>query len=152
MTKPNFGRPSKITKVSASFHDHKKRTPPSVNPGVDYAAPADTLVVAPANGHIVAVKRTTSGATGRYIVIDFGHGWVADIFHLSRVTVNAGDRVKKGERIGYSGGSGFGSEHGYAPHIHISIRSNGLALTGVGNRDFEELVDTDKPKVVVAES
>ena len=152
MTRPNFIRPSKVNKISASFNDHKHRTPPSLNPGTDYAAPDDTPVVAPANARVIAVKRNTNGATGRYIVLDFGDDWVADIFHLSRVSVNVGDRVKKGERIGLSGGSGFGSENGYAPHIHISVRDNGLMLTGLGNKDFESLVSDEKPKATPAES
>lgn len=141
---PEFIRPTRVNKVSAGFEAHKDRTPPSVNPGTDYPCATGTNVNAVANGVVIAVKRNTSGGTGRYVVVDHGHGWLSEYLHLSRVLVNAGQRVKQGQHIAESGGSGFGREHGYPDHLHISVRHNGKMLSPFGNRDFEALLKGQK--------
>jgi murein DD-endopeptidase MepM/ murein hydrolase activator NlpD len=70
----------------------------------------------------------------------FAGGFNADYLHLSRIDVAVGQTVTQGQVIGLSGGSGLGSETGYGPHLHLSIRRGGTPTTGVGNIDFETLV------------
>ena len=72
----------------------------------------------------------------------FSGGYNADYLHLSRIDVKPGQEVKQGQVIGLSGGSGLGSETGYGPHLHLSIRRGGSPTMGVGNLDFETLVGT----------
>jgi murein DD-endopeptidase MepM/ murein hydrolase activator NlpD len=72
----------------------------------------------------------------------FAGGYNADYLHLSRIDVKPGQEVKQGQVIGLSGGSGLGSETGYGPHLHLSIRRGGSPTMGVGNVDFETLVGT----------
>ena len=141
---PDFIRPTKVNKISAGFEAHKNRTPPSVNPGTDYPAIIGTNVVAAADGVVVAVKTSTSGATGRYVVVDHGKGWLTEYLHLSRVLVKPGQRVKQGKHIAESGASGFGREFGYPPHLHVSVRHNGRMLSPIGNKDFEALLKSQK--------
>jgi murein DD-endopeptidase MepM/ murein hydrolase activator NlpD len=127
-------------KISASYQNHKDRTPPSRNPGTDYAVPTGTPVKAIADGTITGIVETIRGAGGRMIFQSFAGGFNADYLHLSRIDVAVGQEIKQGQIIGLSGGSGLGSETGYGAHLHLSIRRGGTPTTGVGNIDFETLV------------
>jgi murein DD-endopeptidase MepM/ murein hydrolase activator NlpD len=129
-------------KISASYQDHKNRTPSSRNPGTDYAVATGTPVKAIADGTISGTVETFRGAGGRMIFQNFAGGYNADYLHLSRIDVQPGQEVKQGQVIGLSGGSGLGSETGYGAHLHLSIRRGGSPTMGVGNLDFETLVGT----------
>jgi murein DD-endopeptidase MepM/ murein hydrolase activator NlpD len=129
-------------RISASYQDHKNRTPSSRNPGTDYAVATGTPVKAIADGTITSTVETFRGAGGRMIFQSFAGGYNADYLHLSRIDVKPGQEVKQGQVIGLSGGSGLGSETGYGPHLHLSIRRGGSPTMGVGNVDFETLVGT----------
>jgi murein DD-endopeptidase MepM/ murein hydrolase activator NlpD len=127
-------------RISSSYQDHKNRTPSSRNPGTDYAVATGTPVKAIADGTITSIVETFRGAGGRMIFQSFEGGYNADYLHLSAIHVKPGQVVKQGEVIGLSGGSGLGSETGYGPHLHLSIRRGGSPTMGVGNIDFETLV------------
>ena len=129
-------------RISASYQDHKNRTPSSRNPGTDYAVATGTPVKAIADGTITSTVETFRGAGGRMIFQSFAGGYNADYLHLSRIDVKPGEEVKQGQVIGLSGGSGLGSETGYGAHLHLSIRRGGSPTMGVGNLDFETLVGT----------
>jgi murein DD-endopeptidase MepM/ murein hydrolase activator NlpD len=127
-------------RVTSSFQAHKDRNPSSRNPGTDYGVPTGTPVKAVADGTITDIVETFRGAGGRMVFISLPGGHNADYLHLSRIDVKPGQVVKQGDVLGLSGGSGLGSETGYAPHLHLSIRRGGSPTMGVGNIDFETLV------------
>jgi murein DD-endopeptidase MepM/ murein hydrolase activator NlpD len=129
-------------RITSSYQDHKNRTPSSRNPGTDYGVATGTPVKAIADGTITSTVETFRGAGGRMIFQSFAGGYNADYLHLSRIDVKPGQEVKQGQVIGLSGGSGLGSETGYGPHLHLSIRRGGSPTMGVGNVDFETLVGT----------
>jgi murein DD-endopeptidase MepM/ murein hydrolase activator NlpD len=129
-------------RITDSFEGHKNRKTPSRNPGTDYGVATGTPVKAIADGTISGTVETFRGAGGRMIFQSFGGGYNADYLHLSRIDVKPGQEVKQGQVIGLSGGSGLGSETGYGPHLHLSIRRGGSPTMGVGNVDFETLVGT----------
>jgi murein DD-endopeptidase MepM/ murein hydrolase activator NlpD len=129
-------------RITSSYQDHKNRTPSSRNPGTDYGVATGTPVKAIADGTITSTVETFRGAGGRMIFQSFAGGYNADYLHLSRIDVKPGQEVKQGQVIGLSGGSGLGSETGYGPHLHLSIRRGGSPTMGVGNVDFEALVGT----------
>jgi murein DD-endopeptidase len=128
-------------KITDSFDGHRGRTnPPSRNPGTDYAVPMDTPVKAIADGIVSGTVQTISGAGGRMIFLSFPSGHNADYLHLSKILVQKGQSVKQGEVIGYSGGSGFGSNTAYGAHLHLSFRMGGQPTMGTGNLDFEKML------------
>jgi murein DD-endopeptidase MepM/ murein hydrolase activator NlpD len=129
-------------RITDSFEGHKNRKTPSRNPGTDYGVATGTPVKAVADGTITGIVETFRGAGGRMIFQSFAGGYNADYLHLSRIDVKPGQEVKQGQVIGLSGGSGLGSETGYGPHLHLSIRRGGSPTMGVGNIDFETLVGT----------
>lgn len=108
--------------------------------GVDISAPTGTPVKATADG--VAVFSEYSGAYGRLVVIDHGRGVHTYYAHLSRVSVIAGQEVRRGDIVGLSGASGRVT----SPHLHYEVRLGGspvnpypylkAAVSQTARRDF----------------
>jgi murein DD-endopeptidase len=139
-------------KITDSFDGHRGRTnPPSRNPGTDYAVPMDTPVKAIADGIVSGTVQTISGAGGRMIFLSFPTGHNADYLHLSKIIVQKGQSVKQGEVIGYSGGSGFGSNTAYGAHLHLSFRMGGQPTMATGNLDFEKMLTSSPVEKPVKE-
>jgi len=85
--------------------------------GVDVAAPTGTDIVAPADG-IVTLAETGMYFEGGLVFIDHGQGLESALMHMSRVDVEAGDEVKKGDVIGAVGATGRAT----GPHLHWSLK------------------------------
>lgn len=91
--------------------------------GVDLAAPAGTTVHAAANGTVTFVG--WRHGYGRLVKINHGSGYATRYAHMSKFAAGLakGDRVKRGQTVGYVGASGLAT--GY--HLHFEIRKNGVA-------------------------
>lgn len=137
-------RPCGDVRISSSWQGHKNRNPPSGEPGTDYAVITGTQIRAAANGVIVDRKDSTTTATGRYLALRADDGNYIRYLHLQSSTVPLGARVARGQVIAYSGASGFGSDAGYGPHVHVSLWIGGTPLQqGFTNSvDFENYVET----------
>jgi len=85
------------------------------HPGIDVSAPSGTKVKAPADGVVVAVGRR--GAYGNAIIVDHGRGVVTRYGHLEGFAVRAGQRVRRGDVIGFVGSTGRSN----APHLHYEV-------------------------------
>src|ERR1700692_4336226 len=86
--------------------------------GVDIGSSDGQSVVAPADGVIVFAD--FMGGYGRAVVIDHGNGISTRYGHLSGYAVTAGQRVHRGDVIGYVGESGRST----GPHLHYEVRIN----------------------------
>lgn len=106
--------------VSNTYAQHLARS--SQEPGIDWAASWGTPVWAPGDGTIVDVKPTNSDATGRYVTLVTAAGDWFRFLHLSSFPVSVGQTVSRGDVIGYTGGSGRGSDSGYGLHLHVSFK------------------------------
>jgi Membrane proteins related to metalloendopeptidases len=87
--------------------------------GIDLRASTGTKVYAANSGTV-----TTSGyssAWGNYIIISHGGGLTTLYAHLSRRSVSKGNKVKRGDIIGYTGNTGYST----GPHLHFEIDKNG---------------------------
>lgn len=93
--------------------------------GVDLAAPTGTPVYATADGIIGRADWFSS--YGLYISIDHGAELETRYAHLSRLAVAAGDRVRKGDIIGYVGSTGRST----GPHLHYEVRVDGVAVNPI---------------------
>ncbi|MCL2343371.1 MAG: peptidoglycan DD-metalloendopeptidase family protein [Firmicutes bacterium] len=62
-----------------------------------------------------------SSSYGNYTVISHGNGYSTLYAHQSKIAVNVGDHVTKGETIGYVGATGWAT----GPHLHFEVRLNG---------------------------
>lgn len=90
-----------------------------MHPGVDFSAPKGTPVYATGDGEVRKV-RSSFGGYGKQIEIDHGYGYVTKYAHLSAFNVKKGQKVKRGECIGYVGNSGRST----APHLHYEVHKD----------------------------
>ena len=101
--------------------------------GTDFSAPTGTAIYATGDGKVTTYKRSRSGF-GRHIVIDHGFGYQTLYAHMSKVEVNRGQRVKRGDIIGYIGSTGSST----APHLHYEVIKDGRKVNPV-NYFFNDL-------------
>jgi murein DD-endopeptidase MepM/ murein hydrolase activator NlpD len=90
--------------------------------GVDIGSTYGKQIIAPADGVVVATE--TLGGYGKAILIDHGNGISTRYGHLSGFAVTAGQRVQRGDLIGYVGESGRST----GPHLHYEVRINGTPV------------------------
>ncbi len=83
---------------------------------VDFGLPYGTPVVASQSG--VVYFENWNGPSGIEARINHGGDSCTQYAHLSRTIVNKGQKVLRGQLIGYSGASGYGSLRYHAPHLH----------------------------------
>ncbi len=88
--------------------------------GVDFTAPKGTPIYATGNGTIKLTKRSRIGY-GNEIIIDHGFGYQTLYGHMTRFNVKKGDKVKRGDIIGFVGNTGTST----APHVHYEVHKNG---------------------------
>jgi murein DD-endopeptidase MepM/ murein hydrolase activator NlpD len=86
--------------------------------GVDISAAYGQPVIAPADG--VVVFADLMGGYGRAVVIEHGHGISTRYGHLANFAVIAGQRIQRGDTIGYVGLTGRST----GPHLHYEVRIN----------------------------
>jgi murein DD-endopeptidase MepM/ murein hydrolase activator NlpD len=84
--------------------------------GIDFAAKEGTEVKVTADGTVSFVG--WDDVYGNLVVVDHQNGYLTYYGHNSKILMNSGDFVKKGEVIALSGNSGRSS----APHLHYEIR------------------------------
>jgi murein DD-endopeptidase MepM/ murein hydrolase activator NlpD len=106
--------------LSASFGNRKDPFTgmPDFHPGIDISTPRGTPVVAPADG--VVTFRGVRGAYGKAIVVDHGYGIVTRFAHLDGYDVRPGQRVHRGDVLGFVGNTGRST----APHLHYEVWVN----------------------------
>jgi murein DD-endopeptidase MepM/ murein hydrolase activator NlpD len=85
--------------------------------GIDFRASVGTPIYASEDGQVFAVGNNGRVQYGRYIVIKHGNNLATLYAHLSKQIVSAGNSVKKGDIIGYSGNTGYST----GPHLHFMI-------------------------------
>ncbi|WP_102509084.1 M23 family metallopeptidase [Sanguibacter massiliensis] len=123
-TNPAKGR------ISSAFNPRRKHpVTGKVQPheGADVANATGTPVVAVHAGTVTR-SETLSATYGRLQRIFVTSGSLETRYlHLSRRDVKVGQRVKRGQRIGLMGASGFVT----GPHLHLEVRRNGVAVDPV---------------------
>jgi murein DD-endopeptidase MepM/ murein hydrolase activator NlpD len=95
--------------------------------GLDFRAPTGTRILATADG--IVVKAGWSGGYGRMVEIDHQNGLSTLYAHASRVAVKRGQRVRRGQVVGYVGRTGRAS----APHLHYEVRLDGEPMNPRGS-------------------
>tara|TARA_B100000683_G_scaffold28824_2_gene25712 strand:+ start:3543 stop:4514 length:972 start_codon:yes stop_codon:yes gene_type:complete len=93
---------------------------PKFHYGVDFSAPKGTPIYATGNGTVKKTKKSRRGF-GNHIVIEHGYGYESLYAHMQKYTVRRGQKVKRGDLIGYVGNSGKST----APHLHYEVHKDG---------------------------
>ena len=84
--------------------------------GMDFTAPRGTPIYASGNGKVTRADSNSSGY-GKHVRIDHGHGYLSLYAHMSKYNVTKGQKVKRGDLIGFVGSTGRSE----APHLHYEI-------------------------------
>jgi len=92
------------------------------HPGIDISAPRGAKVVATADGLVVFAGRREG--YGKLVSLEHKFGLATRYGHLDRYTVKPGQRVKRGDIIGYVGSTGRST----GTHLHYEVRLRNQAL------------------------
>jgi murein DD-endopeptidase MepM/ murein hydrolase activator NlpD len=90
--------------------------------GLDISNRLGTPVIAPANGIVSATGKDFS--YGSVVVVSHGFGVTTHFYHLNKILVGAGQRVKRGDIIAEVGTTGKST----GPHLHYEVRVNGIPV------------------------
>lgn len=94
----------------------------AMHAGIDMAGPVGTPIYATADG--VVGRAQVVGAYGNLVELEHGAGIVTRYGHLSRMLVQAGTRVRRGQLIGLMGSTGRST----GSHLHYEVRIDGRAI------------------------
>jgi len=110
--------------------------------GMDFTAPTGTEVYATGDGTVSVVQSSQRGL-GNHIIIDHGFGYTTTYAHLNRFNVRRGQKVSRGEVIGYVGNTGTS----VAPHLHYEVKLNGNYVNPI-NYYFEDLTPDEYERII----
>ncbi|PAF50980.1 peptidase M23 [Helicobacter sp. 13S00401-1] len=96
--------------------------------GIDLATKVGTPVYASADGVVDYANNGYNGGYGKLVKISHSFGFRTYYAHLSKILVQAGEFVKKGQTIAYSGTTGAST----GPHLHYEIRFLGKPINPIG--------------------
>ena len=91
--------------------------------GMDFTAKTGTPIYATGDGVVARADNTASGY-GNHIVIRHGFGYETLYGHLSKYKCRAGQRINRGDIIGYIGSTGRSE----GPHLHYEVHKNGKVV------------------------
>ena len=91
--------------------------------GVDFSAPKGTPIYATGNGKVAKVQKSRRGF-GNHVIINHGFGYESLYAHMTKYTVRKGQKVKRGDIIGFVGSSGKST----APHLHYEVHKDGKKI------------------------
>jgi len=114
--------------------------------GLDFSAPQGTPIYATADG-VVKISDYSNSGYGNHVVINHGYGYETLYGHMVRIKARRGQRIKRGEIIGYVGNTGKST----GPHCHYEVHKNGHKLDPVyffyndlSPQQFDELLKRAK--------
>jgi len=91
--------------------------------GIDVATRFGSPIKATAAGIVTYSGR--DGGLGNVVVVEHGYGYCTRFGHMSETKVKVGERVARGDVVGYVGNTGRST----GPHLHYEVRVNGVAVS-----------------------
>lgn len=110
--------------------------------GMDFTASTGTKIYATGDGTVERADAMAQGY-GNHVVINHGFGYETLYGHMSRMAVRPGQKVKRGELIGYVGNTGLST----GPHVHYEVIKNGNKVNPV-NYYFNDLSPEEYKQMV----
>jgi len=92
---------------------------PRMHEGVDFAAPRGTPIYATGSGVVKTAQKSLRGY-GNHVEIDHGYGFLTKYCHMQDFKVKPGQKVTRGQCIGYVGSTGAST----SPHLHYEVIKN----------------------------
>ncbi len=90
--------------------------------GLDFSARHGAPIYAAADGRVSYAGR--KGGFGKYVKLNHSGSLATGYAHMSRISVRSGQRVRRGQIIGYVGSTGLST----GPHLHYELYRNGRAI------------------------
>jgi len=109
--------------------------------GMDFTAPVGTEIYSTGDGIVEKIGWT--GGYGKTILINHGYGYKTRYAHCSKYNCRRGQKVKRGDLIGYVGNTGQST----APHLHYEVFKNKRQINPV-NFFFNDLSAEEYDKVI----
>jgi len=110
--------------------------------GMDFSAPTGTPIYATGNGTILRADND-AGGYGLHVRINHGYGYVTLYAHMSKMAVRPGQKVKRGDLIGYVGNTG----KSVGPHLHYEVHKNSIPINPI-NFYFNDLSPEEYEKMI----
>jgi murein DD-endopeptidase MepM/ murein hydrolase activator NlpD len=114
--------------------------------GIDITAPKGTPVYATADG-IVAQDDAAGSGYGIAVVLNHGYSYQTVYAHLSKKIVKTGQKVKRGQIIGYVGNTGLS----VGSHLHYEVIKNGKFVnpvhyffSDITPEEYEQILESSK--------
>lgn len=110
--------------------------------GMDFSAEQGTEIYATGDGVVAEVENSRRGY-GNHVVLSHGYGYKTLYAHMTQYIVRKGEKVKRGQVIGYVGNTGTS----VAPHLHYEVIKNGEKVNPV-NFYFNDLTPEEYEKMI----
>ncbi len=115
---------------------------PKLHTGIDFTAAMGTPIYATGDGVVSEANFDNSGY-GNHVIIDHGYGYQTLYGHMVKIKARNGERIKRGQVIGWVGSSGKST----GPHCHYEVIKNGNKIDPV-HFFFNDLSATDYERMV----
>lgn len=104
--------------------------------GIDFTAPQGTPIYATGNGTVSLAEN--GNGYGNHVIVYHGFGYSSLYAHMSRIKARPGQKVKRGELIGYVGSTGTST----APHVHYEVMKGANKINPI-NYFFNDLTEEE---------
>ncbi len=116
------------------------------HPGMDFSAEQGTPIYATGDGIVDRADNLVQGY-GNHVVLNHGFGYQTLYGHMSRIAVVAGQKIARGQLIGYVGSTGLST----APHVHYEVMKNGERVNPINYyyndlspEQYQQLIELSK--------
>lgn len=99
---------------------------PKMHTGIDFTAATGTPIYATGDGTVIE-SGYDNGGYGNHVVINHGYGYKSHYAHMRKIKIRNGDRVKRGEVIGWVGSTGKST----GPHLHYEVMKSGKKINPI---------------------
>lgn len=110
--------------------------------GMDFTAPTGTEIYATGDGVVEKITKSRRGY-GNHVLINHGYGYKTLYGHMSKFNVKRGQKVKRGDVIGYVGSTGTST----APHLHYEVWKNNKKINPI-NFYFNDLTPEEYDRMI----
>ena len=111
--------------------------------GMDFSSPPGTNIYATADGIVAVMERNPDRGFGNMVTLDHGFGYRTLYAHMEGFNVKLGQKVKRGDIIGYVGSTGLST----APHLHYEVHKNGRPVNPI-NFYFNDLTPSEFDQII----